>query len=67
MSGFAGANLRRVAGSCWKSRAVFRTSSAAAGAGDAAYSIDQGRSFFHVETDAFNRKNGTTGVSEITL
>jgi hypothetical protein len=30
-----------------------------------AYSIDQGRSFFHVETDAFNRQNRTTGVSEI--
>jgi hypothetical protein len=43
-----------------------RSSSAAAGTGDAAYSTDEGRNFFHVQTDAFNRQNRTTGISEIT-
>jgi hypothetical protein len=38
----------------------------AAGAGDGAYIIDQGRSFLHVETDAFNRQTRTTGISGIT-
>jgi hypothetical protein len=44
---------------------VSRTSSAAAGTVDAAYGTDERRSFFHVETDAFNRQNRTTGISEI--
>jgi hypothetical protein len=68
MAGFPTPNLRRVAGAGWDGRAG--VSIIISGGLHCRCSIrhrDERRSFFHAQTDALNRQNPTTGISEITL